>query len=79
MACLFFHTPGTKLIMIVLFWNIVIRVLLYLKEGWSKIFALYFLLKLSFTVILSSIGTTVIFVSDFVNDCQSFRLDIVCF
>lgn len=65
--------------MAVLFWNIVIYILLYLREGWSKMLALYFVLKLTFTVILSLMGTTLIFVSDFVNVCLSFRLDVICF
>lgn len=76
MVCFFCHPLGTKFIVAVLFWNIVIHVFLYLREGWSKMFALYSVLKLSFTVILSLMGTTLIFVSDFVNVCLSDRLMI---
>jgi len=65
--------------MAILFWNIAIYVLLYLREGWSKMFALYSVLKLRFTVILSLMETTQVFVSGFLNICLSFRLDVVYF
>lgn len=78
MASSFRYSLGKRFITAVLFWNIGIYVLLFLKEGPSKMFPCYSVLKLRITVIFSCMGTTLSFVPEFVNASLHFRLDAFC-
>lgn len=78
MASSFCYPLGKRFITAVLFWNIGIYVLFCLREGPSKMFALYSVLKLRFTVIFSCMGTTLIFVPESVNVSLHFRVDAIC-
>lgn len=65
--------------MVVLFWNIVLCVLLCLRECWSKMFALCSGFELGFTVIIYFVGKTQFSVSDFRNVSLSFLFEVICF
>lgn len=67
------------LFMAVLFWNIVLCILLCLRECWSKMFALCSGFELGFTMILYFRGKTQFTMSDFLNVSVSFLFEVTSF
>lgn len=65
--------------MAVLFWNIVLCVLLCLRECWSKMFALCSGFELGFTVILYFMGKNQFTMSGILNVSLSFLFEVIFF
>lgn len=63
----FLPSSGDKAYLRHLFWNIVVCILLCLRECWSKMFALCSGFELGFTVIFYFMGKTQFSVSEFLN------------